>query len=59
MSYFYAQLVDYYEHQVDKKFPILQLFLNFKKLSVLISKMNIMINASHNSWDEDQRYLSG
>ena len=53
-SYFYAQLVDYYEHQVDKKFPILQLFLNFKKLSVLFSKMNIMIIASENLWDENK-----
>ena len=59
MSYFYAQLVDYYEHQVDKKFLPLQLFLNFKKLSDLFSKMNIVINASENSWDEDQRCLSG
>ena len=53
-SYFYAQLVDYYEHQVDKKFLPLQLFLNFKKLSVLFSKMNIMIIASENLWDENK-----
>ena len=32
ISYFYGQLVNYYEHEVDKsKFPSLESFLNFNK----------------------------
>ena len=31
-SYFYGQLVKYYDHEVDKsKFPLLESFLNFNK----------------------------
>ena len=39
-SYFYGQLLNYYEHEVDKsKFPSLESFLNFnKKLPVSIFK---------------------
>ena len=53
-SYFYGELVKYYEHEVDKrKFPSLESFLNFNKKPY--SRMSITGIASLNSWDLDQR----
>ena len=58
-SYFYGQLVNYYEQEVDKsKFHSLTSFLNFnKKLSGPIFKDEHNGHPSPNSWGSDPRYI--
>ena len=60
-SYYYGQLVNYYEQEVDKsKFPLLSSFLNFnKKYRDPFSRTNITDIASPSLWDLDPKYISG
>ena len=58
-SYFYAQLSEYYEHEMDKdKFPKFSSFLDFnKKLPVPFSRTNTADIASQSSLDFDLKCI--